>query len=210
LPLQTVDLVFDDDTKKSMAITGSQRTEATGTFPLDTSRGSYPHRSFAFRATDENGNASRRSGIHRIEVVPDQPPMVQWADTATGLKDVAEINLPINKKLQLPIQAEDPDFALRTLRFKTESTSNKQIRIPDAALLESPTSGPTEHRGQIKRTVAFSPADKRLTVGDTAELWVEASDTKLPAANVSATRRNVGIGSHPQYVAIAKRRTRVR
>ena len=185
LPLQEIDLVFDDNqaNRVRMMITDAQKTEAKGTFTL---KASAPHRSFAFRATDTNGNASRRSGIYHIEVIPDQPPKVQWADTAANLSGVAQIDLPLNKTLQLPIQAEDPDFALRYLVFKTESPGK---RIPDVPLISSPSTGPTGHRGQIKKTAAFSPEDKRLAVGDTVEIFAEARDTKLPDANVSATRR---------------------
>jgi len=185
LPLEKIDLVFDDNPANhvGMKTTNDQRTEAKGTFTLKLP---FPHKSFSLRATDENGNASRRSGIYRIEVVPDQPPKVQWADTATHLKDL-RIDLPVNQTLQFPIQAEDPDFALRYLYFKTESTNNKSIRIPDVSLLNSPTTGPTEHRGQIKGTVPFLPADKRLNVGDTVEVWVEAKDTKYPEANTGST-----------------------
>jgi len=185
LPLQKIDIVFDENPASNvpMRVVDSQNTEAKGTFTLKTP---FPHKTFSFRATDENGNASRRSGIYRIEVIPDQPPKVQWADTAENLRDAAQIDLPLNETLQLPIQAEDPDFALRYLRFKTESPGK---RIPDTALLDSPTSGPTLHRGQISKTVSFSPAEKRLAVGDTAEVWAEAIDTKLPEANASSTRR---------------------
>jgi hypothetical protein len=185
LPLQKIDLVFDDNPAHniSMRVVDTQRTEARGTFSL---RPPFPHKTFSFRATDANGHASRRSGIYRIEVIPDQPPRVQWADVAENLRDVAQIDLPLNETLQLPIQAEDPDFALRYLRFKTESLGK---RIPDVQLLQSSTTGPTNHRGQIKRTIPFSPAEKRLAVGDTADIWVEATDTKLPDANVSSTRR---------------------
>ena len=183
LPLQESFIVFDDNPANRVKMTvDEQKTGAKGTIAL---KHPYSHKTFAFQATDANGNPSRRSGIYRIEVIPDQPPKVQWADTATHLRD-DRINLPLNETLPMPIQAEDPDFALRHLRFKTESPGK---RIPDVALLESPATGPTNHRGQISKTVAFSPADKRLAVGDTAEIWAEAIDTKLPEANVSTTRK---------------------
>jgi len=185
LPLQDIDLVFDDNpaNRVRMMVSNTQKTEAKGTFTLKTSP---PRKSFAFRATDIHGNASRRSGIYQIEVIPDQPPRVQWADTAANLSNVAQMDLPLNKTLQLPIQAEDPDFALRYLVFKTDAPGK---RIPDVPLISSPSAGPTAHRGQIKKTATFSPEEKRLAVGDTVEIFVEAKDTKLPDANVSETRR---------------------
>ena len=184
LPLQKIDLVYDDNPTNnvSMRMVDDQKTQAKGTFTLKIP---FPYKTFSFLAVDEKGNASRRSGIYRIEVIPDQPPRVQWADTAKHLMD-DQLDLPSNATLECPIQAEDPDFALRYLRFKVESPGN---RIPDMQLLDSPATGPTKHRGQIKKTVFFSPEDKRLTVGETAEIWVEAHDTKLPEVNVSLTRK---------------------
>ena len=184
LPLEKIDLVFDDNPTRNVAmrIADNDKTEARGTFTL---KNPFPHQTFSFQATDANGNASRRSGIYRIEVIPDQPPKVQWADTAQHLKE-DRISLPLNETLQFPIQAEDPDFALRYLRFKSESPGK---RIPDVSFLESPASGPTEHRGAITKSYLFSPVTKRLAVGDIVEVWAEAVDTKLPEANVSSTRK---------------------
>ena len=191
LPLDKINLVFDNNPSSgtSMRITNAEKTEARGTFVL---KHPYPYQTFSFQAVDANGNASRRSGIYRIEVIPDQPPKVQWADTATNLREVARLDLPINETLPLPIQAEDPDFALRYLRFKMELTGhgNEDKRVfPAVELITSPSTGATEHRGQIRKLHTFSPQTARLAPGDTVEVWAEATDTKLPEANVSETRK---------------------
>ena len=184
LPLDKINLVFDNNPANnvSMRIADDAKTEARGTFTL---RHPFPHQSYSFQAADAQGHASRRSGIYRIEVIPDQPPKVQWADTAQHLRE-DRISIPLNETLPFPIQAEDPDFSLRYLRFKSEVPGK---RIPDVPFLESPTTGPTAHRGQIVRVYNFSPTEKRLAVGDSVEVWAEAVDTKLPEGNVSTTRR---------------------
>jgi len=184
LPLEKIDLLFDGNPASNVAmrITNAEKTEARGTLTL---KHPFPYKTFSFQAMDENGNASRRSGIYRIEVIPDQPPRVQWADTAQHLKE-DRISIPLNESLPFPIQAEDPDFALRHLRFKSESPGK---RIPDVQFLESPASGPTAHRGAITKTYIFSPLTKRLAVGDSVDVWAEAVDTKLPEGNVSSTRK---------------------
>ncbi|MDR2706593.1 MAG: hypothetical protein LBC02_12510, partial [Planctomycetaceae bacterium] len=191
IPLQRIDLVFDNDPLRTvgMKIADKKTTEATATITLklDPQRTTPTTiRNFSFRATDQDGYESRRSGVFRIEVLPDQPPMVQWADTDTRLKDVAQFELPLNNSLELPIQAEDRDFGLRYLRFHVES-GNKQIRPVE--LLESPATGATEHKGSIQRKTVFSPITSRLAEGDTAEIWAEAVDTKFPDPNNATTRR---------------------
>jgi hypothetical protein len=191
IPLQRIDLVFDNDPHKivGMKISDEKPTEATATIilKLDPQTNTPTTiRNFSFRATDQEGYESRRSGVFRLEVLPDQPPMVQWADTDTKLKDVAQLDLPLNNSLELPIQAEDRDFGLRYLRFHVES-GNKQIRPVE--LLESPATGATEHKGSIQRKAVFSPITSRLAEGDTAEIWAEAVDTKFPDPNNATTRR---------------------
>jgi hypothetical protein len=191
IPLQRIDLVFDNDPLRTvgMKIADENPTEAaaTITLKLDPQRNTPTTiRNFSFRATDQEGYENRRSGVFRLEVLPDQPPMVQWADTDTRLKEVAQLDLPLNNSLELPIQAEDRDFGLRYLRFRVES-GNKQIRPVE--LLESPATGATEHKGSIQRKAIFSPITSRLAEGDTAEIWAEAVDTKFPDPNNATTRR---------------------
>ncbi|MDR2643595.1 MAG: hypothetical protein LBC74_12460 [Planctomycetaceae bacterium] len=145
---------------------------------------------FSINATDKDGFKSRRSGTFRQEVTRDKPPIVKWSDTAENLKEVAQIELPLNAALELPLDAEDPDFAIRYLRIKYKVTSgnkvNKQIRPSE--LLQSPITGATEHKGQIKKSANFKPTQHQLNVGDIVEVWGEVVDTKLPEPNVAETR----------------------
>ncbi|MDR1962804.1 MAG: hypothetical protein LBQ50_03395, partial [Planctomycetaceae bacterium] len=191
IPLQRVDLVFDNDSVRTvgMNVSESNPVEATATITLKLDPQSTTPttiRNFSFRATDREGYENRRSGVFRLEVLPDKPPMVQWADTDEKLKEMAQLDLPLNSSLELPIQAEDRDFGLRYLRFHVES-GNKRIRALD--LLESPATGATEHKGLIHSKAVFSPITSRLAEGDTAEIWAEAVDTKFPDPNSATTRR---------------------
>ncbi|MDR1053182.1 MAG: hypothetical protein LBL39_03310, partial [Planctomycetaceae bacterium] len=145
---------------------------------------------FTINATDTDGFKSRRSGTFRQEVTRDKPPLVQWSDTAAELREVAQIDLPLNGEVELSLQAEDPDFALRYLRINYKVTSDKKInrQIKPSELLQSPSAGSTEHKGQIKKSVNFKPLKHELSVGDTVEVWGEATDTKLPIKNTAETR----------------------
>jgi hypothetical protein len=195
LPLQRVDLVFGDHSANNfveaveMRKSGGTATEATTTIPLELD----PQRTtatairyFSFRATDNEGYESRRSGVFRLEVLPDKPPVVQWADADFQPEDDTQLDLPLNGSLELPIQAEDIDFALRYLRFHVKC-GNKRIRPVE--LLESSATGATGHKGLINRKVVFSPSASRLVEGDTAEIWAEAVDTKFPKPNSASTQR---------------------
>ncbi|MDR0520837.1 MAG: hypothetical protein LBH00_03165, partial [Planctomycetaceae bacterium] len=183
LPLKNIDIAFDGDPKQKIPMKlSNSNTEASVAFKLDLSK---PHKTFVFQALDETGTPSRRSGIYRIEIIEDKPPFIQWADTAAELNNAAQIDLPENQTLTLPIQAEDPDFALRTIRLRIESDKGKE----QIFLLESSPSGPTEHRGQIKRTAVFSPSEHPFRAGDDLEIYAEAEDTKLPHANRCETRK---------------------
>lgn len=187
LPLEQVWIAFDNGQKQTMQLSGEEQTKARTTISLPNySNEENRIRNFSFRAIDHNGNESRQSPVFRMEVLPDRPPIVQWSDIDEKLKNVAQIEIPQNGSMELPIQAEDPDFGLRYLRFHVES-GNKLIRPVN--LLESPSSGPTEHSGNISKMFEFSPTKSRLSAGDTAEIWVEAFDTRLPEPNVSTTRR---------------------
>ena len=192
VPLERASIVFDNDPKQtlSLAISGEDFRNATALWKLESDpKSTQPItlRSYTFRATDKEGFESRRSGIYRIEILPDKPPIVQWSDSEPMLKDgVDVIELPLNAALDLPFTAEDPDFGLRFLRFHVES-GNK--RILPVELLDSPPMGPTKHTGLLRMKHVFSPTQSRLAVGDAAELWIEAVDTKFPNPNTASTRR---------------------
>ncbi|MDR1479979.1 MAG: hypothetical protein LBJ00_13675 [Planctomycetaceae bacterium] len=145
---------------------------------------------FSINATDQDGFKSRRSGTFRQEATRDQPPLIQWSDTSKELKEVAQIDLPLNAVIELQLQAEDPDFAIRYLRIKYKVTSDKKVnrQIKPNELLQSPAAGSTNHKGQIKKSVSFKPSQHKLAVGDKVEVWGEAVDTKLPTANTAETR----------------------
>lgn len=190
IPLDKAEMLFDHDAnrKVDLKIRGQDSTEAHTDLTLQLDPGSREavNRTFTFRAVDRDGYESRRSGVFRFEVLPDKAPIVQWSDTAEELRDVAQLDVPLNGSVEFPVQAEDLDFGLRFVRFHVES-GNKRIRPVE--LLESPPDGPTDHAGTVQVKTVFSPVKSRLSEGDTAEVWAEAVDTKLPEANSSTTRR---------------------
>ncbi|GHT12279.1 hypothetical protein FACS1894170_06880 [Planctomycetales bacterium] len=183
LPLEEAKLVFDTGQEERMMIAAEKPNDAS--VRLELQRGK-PQKTFSFSAKDTNGHDSRRSGIFHYEVLPDLPPKIQWSDTAEKLKNLAQVELAEDEALELPVQAEDPDFALRYLRFKVES-GDKNIKPVD--LIESPPSGATEHRGQITKTHHFVPKESRISAGETADIWIEATDTKFPGGNTAETTR---------------------
>ena len=190
VPLDRASIVFDNDPKQvlPLSISGEDFRQAAVLWKLESDlKSTQPVtvHSYTFRATDKEGCESRRSGIYRIEILPDKPPVVQWSDLRLQEgNDVIE--LPLNGTLDMPFTAEDPDFGLRFLRFHVESGNN---RILPVDLLESPPMGPTKHTGVLRMKHVFSPVKSRLSVGDAAELWIEAVDTRFPNPNSATTRR---------------------
>ncbi|MDR2170989.1 MAG: hypothetical protein LBP59_12675 [Planctomycetaceae bacterium] len=210
-PLEQADIVYDkkneqDDSaiytqQLKMKIDSENATIATAIIPLklkpqnkqtpnnaDYENENISH--FTINATDKDGFKSRRSGMFRQEIIKDKKPLIQWSDEAISLKEAAQVDLPLNAEIMLGLQAEDPDFALRYLRIKYKVTAinkkNKQIR--QSELLQSPITGATKHKGQIKKNIKFKPQQFQLNIGDTVEVWGEAVDTKLPEPNVAETR----------------------
>ncbi len=185
LPLQRIDLVQDG----RATTLKSTDNGATGTVTLKhdaESQAATTERSFTFRAWDTDGVDIPSGGVFHMEILADQPPAIQWSDTNSQLREALVLEVPLNETLELPIQAEDPDFGLRYLRFHVESPG-KHIRPVE--LLESSATGPTQHTGPVKAVALFSPVTSRLNVGDSAAIWVEAIDTKFPGPNVVETRR---------------------
>ncbi|MCL2744848.1 MAG: hypothetical protein FWE67_13450 [Planctomycetaceae bacterium] len=152
-------------------------------FKLQTSENNVS--TFYFQGVDKNGNKTRSGGRFRLEVLPDLPPMVRWVN-ADELLGAGQIEIPSNGSLELKVSARDPDYALRHLRLRVAS-GNKQIQPIE--LLDSSSDAIKENTGTIEREVLFSPVKSRLTVGDTAEIWAEAVDVKLPSPNVAETPR---------------------
>ncbi len=186
LPLQQIDMFLDG---KPVLMKLTDQHEATVAVTLkhkDDDLTAATVRSFSFNALDGEGNTHRSSGVFRMEVLPDMPPVVQWGDTDARLQEVQTFEVPLNETLELPVQAEDPDFGLRYLNFHVASPG-KHIRPVE--LLKSPATGPTKHTGPTKATATFSPITSRLNVGDTAEIWIEAVDTKFPGPHSVETRR---------------------
>ncbi|MDR0870971.1 MAG: hypothetical protein LBN39_09280 [Planctomycetaceae bacterium] len=190
MPVQRIEMLFDDAPKQPIVMKISEDgTEAVAELTLSSDKNRQTPttvRRFSFRAIDKDNFESRHSGVCQMEVLPDAEPLIQWADTDAKLKEAAHLDLPVNGSLDLPIQAEDPDFALRYIQFCVES-GNKRILPVD--LLDSPATGPTQHKGAVNVKTAFSPAKSKLSEGDTAEIWAKAVDTKFPDPNVSETRK---------------------
>ncbi len=191
LPLERMDLLFEGNAALStpMRIMKDKPNEAVTSLILerDAKDESTPTiRNFTFRAVDQDGFESRRSGMFRMEILPDRAPRIQWGESPRNLNDLAELEIPVNGSLELPIQAEDPDFALRYVRFHVD-TPNRATRPVE--LLNSGATGPTPHSGVVNVKTVFKPKDYRLTEGDSVDVWAEAVDSKYPDANTATTRR---------------------
>lgn len=166
--------------RQGRRMTVDDRT-ATGHFtlrpnPKDASGGEYNE--YQLRFADLQGRENQRPIRHRIDVIRDLPPTVQWIEP-----DQKDVPLAVNETLTIKALAEDPDFGLR--RIVLHAQCNGQ-NLPIAPLLET-KSTERARSGECSVEYAFEPTTLKLKVGDRVEYWVEAEDAKEPTPNRAAS-----------------------
>lgn len=128
----------------------------------------------------------------KIELLADQPPIVEWNDETPG-----ELEIPLDGTFDVQVKASDPDFALRRVRLVFEhrrEQGDERISLDEpipAVELLTPIleSGPTPHSGGVILSGTVSPKELGLAVGDKIDYCAEAFDSRLPMPNSAATAR---------------------
>ena len=147
-----------------------------------------PHRSMAVTSccsrTRRDGRIRNRCGT-KLKLLADVPPEIEFVVPRQD-----EMDLPLNGVAQLEIVAEDPDFALRSVKF---SATAGTVPLVDQWLLNE------VRRGQFVEKFRFEPRKLGLKAGAVVEYWAVAEDTKDPKANRTETpRRRIRIVSPSQ------------
>ncbi len=115
-----------------------------------------------------NGQQNPQPVRHRIEVVADLAPEIQFVEPTRE-----EIEIPLDGSAELELMASDPDFALAEVRLVMRY-GDKQLL--DEKLLNEPW------RGQFVKKQRFSPQDHKLAAGEVVEYYAIAVDNKISAA----------------------------
>lgn len=122
---------------------------------------------------DESGQVNPRPVQYKIEVIPDRPPQVQFAQPQSPV-----VRLPRNGVLALQLRASDPDFALSQVLLRVQ---RGQQTLREETLLDG------RHEGPFEAAARIDAAELQLRVGDVLLCQAEAADNKQPQPQVSRT-----------------------
>lgn len=169
--VRTVELRSDDALKASGEFTLS----------LDANRTSqiYSHYQLLFRTAD--GQRNPLVNIQPLRITPDLPPVVKVVRPFDR-----EVAVPLNRSLELELQAEDPDFEISRLQLLLDHQGG-------LLLDEEIELGENRKQQRLSATYRFEPRKLRLSVGDEVLFHGKASDNRVaalsgqPDPNISRT-----------------------
>lgn len=173
---------------------GDDGKHVWGAFELKLQKDGTPqHESYLLRYRNSDSTLNPSPIRHRIEVVADLAPTVEFTAPA---KDV---ELPVNQTLELALRAADQDFALQQVlvrmqvRDKELYPATQPLGDPGLPLIQSgtPAKLDTKH--------VLDPRKLGLAAGDEVVYWAVAIDTKKPGNTpVESQRWRVKITSPAQ------------
>jgi len=180
VPVETAMLQFSDDAAFSVRgeeVPMSIRDKALSVeIKLeDREDGSFP-KFYRIQVTDADGAYDPEPVVYAVEVRKDQPPIVKLLDPTRDLQVAANAIVP------LLIEAEDPDFLLRSVTLHY-SINGKLIQPSEVLLDTSKTALPNRWADSWD----FRLSLLKLNPGDVVTYHVEARDNRPPLGNQSRT-----------------------
>lgn len=153
-----------------------QGRTASVSFPLRLSeqpgeRNRPEHDSYQIRYVNSEGHENPRTIRYKINVIPDDPPVVSIRQPAEKTVEV-----PVNGQLAITVAAEDPDFALSRVTVLGERAKASGRVLLKQNLLEQ------LHPGKFEGQYTFVPQEHKLEAGEEVHLWALAFDNKEPEA----------------------------
>ncbi|MDO4583137.1 MAG: hypothetical protein Q4D62_03435 [Planctomycetia bacterium] len=133
---------------------------------------------YTLHFTHENHTSSPTPPQHPITVLPDRFPQIRLIT----FPEEGSV-LPWGKSVEVVLEVEDTDFALRGVAFRAR-WNGKNLDIPPIFLLPTTETG---FSGTFRTHYRWNPAEANLKPGDSIQWWVEAVDNRLPQANRAAT-----------------------
>jgi|GEM_PF-2936000 len=163
---------------------GDDAKHVWGAFELKFAPDGTPqHESYLLRYRNSDGMLNPTPIRHRIEVLPDLAPTVEFSAPA---KDV---ELPVNQTLELAIRAADQDFALKQVMLRMQLRERELFPAtipgsePGLPLISSGTPA------RLQTSYVLNPAKLGLSSGDDLVYWAIATDTKTPGNTPVASQR---------------------
>ncbi|MFO0426465.1 MAG: hypothetical protein ACK526_07865, partial [Planctomyces sp.] len=179
-PLKSAVLRFSDDAAFSsraeelrMRVNG---TELDVEFDLTAREdGTFPGW-YRIEVTDQNGRTDPEPAVYTINVKKDQAPSIRLLDPTR------DMTVPSNAVVPLLIEAEDPDFLVRSVRLHYEVNGNAAPR--EEVIFDELEGGPQK---RILKTWDFRLQPMSLKPGDRLRFYLSARDNKPPLGNRSRT-----------------------
>jgi collagen type III alpha len=147
-------------------------TALTGELKLDVRADQSVPKFYRITVTDEDGDSDPEPVVYPLEIRRDQPPIVKLLDPNRDLQ------VPANAIVPLLVEAEDPDFLLRSVTLNY-SINGKPVQ-PSEVLLD--TSGIPLPK-KWSDTWEFRLSTLKLTPGDVVTYHVQARDNRPPLGN---------------------------
>ncbi len=152
-------------------------TQATASFPLTLKddRRTPTHASYCLRFTNLDDRQNADPVHYPIQVTPDLPPEIELLAPQERV-----VQVPWGGKVQIEVEAKDPDFALSTVRLWGTVEGETKLEVP---LLAEP------HVGQFVAKHELRPREAGFKPGDRIEYWATCRDNKTPVPGVAETNR---------------------
>jgi collagen type III alpha len=180
VPVETARIEFSDTADfirraEEVRLTVRQ-TSLTATFKLPTREdGTFPE-FYRIAVTDSQGRSDPEPTVYTVRGRKDQPPAVRLLDP------VRDQEVPSNATVPLLIEAEDPDFMIRTVNLHYEINGTPAPR--DEIIFDEFESGLQK---KVIRTWDFSIQNMKLKPGDAVRFYISARDNKPPLGNRART-----------------------
>ncbi|MGE0536839.1 MAG: hypothetical protein AB7O68_17845 [Pirellulales bacterium] len=177
VPIKSAYIDFDADGGRDVALLLNGQT-AVGRFKLSLDKqGESEHKNYQVRFLDNAGHENPYPVRHTIEVLPDQPPAIEFTEPGRD-----EVELPLNGALTMALRAADRDFKLRRVTVFFEKKGGAKLR--SEVLLDEPRAGRFDG-ALVFDASTLEPG--KVAAGDTIEYWAEARDNRHPVANEAHT-----------------------
>lgn len=178
----------------------ADKQQAAVSFPLrlKDNRQEAEYSSYQLRFLNADGHENPRPTAHRIEVVRDEAPRIEFVEPTTP--PPGEQALPLGSSLPLEIAAADPDFKLAQVTIVVQRNGQTIVSKP---LLSEPQSG------EVKLAYLLDTAAEKLRADDRVVYWAVAEDNKQPQPGRTQTPRyrlRITAPTEPQQLAQAPQR----
>ncbi|MEZ6126919.1 MAG: hypothetical protein R3C49_27695 [Planctomycetaceae bacterium] len=124
---------------------------------------------------DTEGRTDPKPTVYAVNIRPDKPPVVKLLDPLNDLR------VPANAIVPLLVEAEDPDFLLRSVKLEFEV--NGEARTPEL-LYDATRSGLQQ---SWTGSYEFNLGSLELKSGDSVTYSITARDNRPPLGNQSRT-----------------------